>query len=237
MHVDLQRYVGTPLSARGLYKHEYTTILRAFKVRHPRLHPSDLRTLSAALGKGPHFEDRILACELVAAYPRSWSPSLWSMADRWTDTAVGWGLCDTVGGLVVTRLLEADPSRFDEVRAWTRSPNLWRRRTALYAMNRWVRKGELDRPFELLLALHRDPEFWVRRAVGTWLRECWKQDRPRTERFLLAHARSLAPITITVATERAPPAFRDRLRAKARGSAPAKRLGPVRSSAVLGPRL
>ena len=74
--------------------------------------------------------------------------------------------------------------------------------------------GELDRPFRLLEQLLYDKEFWVQRAVGTWLRECWKEDRSRTEAFLRKHARGLPRIVISVATERAPKTLREELRRK-----------------------
>jgi 3-methyladenine DNA glycosylase AlkD len=200
-----------------VYARDLEAARRAFRARHPELRTEELHALSQALWDGTYFDERIMACQLLEAYPQAWTSATWTMTDRWVDAAVGWGLCDTVGAGVVSRQLEAVPERFREVRGWARSKNPWRRRAALYAMNRWVRTGRLDRPFSLLQTLHRDPEFWVRRAVGTWLRECWKQDRPRTEQFLWAHARALPPLVITVATERATPAFRARLRAKARG--------------------
>jgi 3-methyladenine DNA glycosylase AlkD len=215
-HLDLQHYVGSPLPTLGVYTRDLEAVRRDFRTRHPQLLEADLHALTSALWEGTYFEERLLACLLLETFPRTWTGATWSLTGRWVDQAVGWGLCDTLAGGVISRQLAATPSRFQEVRRWTRSPNLWRRRASLYAMNRLVRAGELDRPFVIIRSLHRDPEFWVRRAVGTWLRECWKQDRPRTERFLLSHARNLAPIVITVATERASPAFRDRLRAEAR---------------------
>ena len=81
----------------------------------------------------------------------------------------------------------------------------------------FVRAGELDKPFVLLERLLHDGEFWVQRAVGTWLRECWKKDERRTAAFLRKHARGLPPVTITVATERAPKAFRQELRWSSKG--------------------
>ena len=72
--------------------------------------------------------------------------------------------------------------------------------------------GEFGKPFTLLERLLYDEEFWVQRAVGTWLRECWKKDKQRTEKFLLKHARGLPRVVITVATERASKAFRRSLR-------------------------
>jgi 3-methyladenine DNA glycosylase AlkD len=217
-HLDLQQYVGSPVPTLGVYARELETVRRNFRTRHPRLRTEELHRLAQRLWDGSTFEERILACMLLEAYAGSWTAATWSLTDRWVDRAEGWGLCDTLAGGVISQQLVRQPSRFVEVRRWTRSPYLWRRRAALYAMNRWVRAGELDRPFVVLRALHRDPEFWVRRAVGTWLRECWKKDRARTERFLWARARSLPPIVITVATERAPRAYRDRLRRRARGA-------------------
>lgn len=168
------------------------------------------------LWSGATFEERIIACQLLELYSRSWTGATWTLAAKWVDEAEGWGLCDSLSGGVIARLLDQRPSRFPEVLVWTRSPNPWRRRAALYAMGPLVRSRNLDRPFAVLLRLYRDPEFWVRRAVGTWLRECWKVDRRRTERFLLGHVRELPALVITVATERAPQTFRNRLRSMAR---------------------
>ncbi len=106
-----------------------------------------------------------------------------------------------------------DPRRFSQLLRWTRSRNMWRRHAAAYALHDLVLGGDLDRPLSLLERLVRDPEFWVQRAVGTWLRECWKRDPVRTDRVLRRHVRVLAPVTITVATERAPKSYRRKLRA------------------------
>lgn len=217
-HRDLQRYVGSPLPTLGVYARDLESIRRGFRTRHPAVRSDDLHALAQSLWNGASFEERILAVMLLEAFPQSWTSATWSLTDRWVDEATGWGLCDSLAGGVISRQLANDSARFAEVLRWTRSSDLWRRRAALYAMNRWVRAGALDRPFTVLRALHRDPEFWVRRAVGTWLRECWKQDRLRTERFLETYARQLAPIVITVATERASRAYRERLRRWSRGS-------------------
>jgi len=109
-------------------------------------------------------------------------------------------------------MARARPARFRDLQRWAKSGNPWRRRVAVYALHDWVLAGELDRPFRLLRALLYDEEFWVQRAVGTWLRECWKRDRRRTEAFLRAHVRGLPRVVITVATERAPKALREELR-------------------------
>jgi len=81
-------------------------------------------------------------------------------------------------------------------------------------MRDFVSAGELKKPFTLLERLLYDEQFWVQRAVGTWLRECWKKDKQGTEKFLLKHASGLPRVVITVAAERASKAFRRSLRLK-----------------------
>ena len=125
-------------------------------------------------------------------------------------------MCDSIGGGPIARMVRGDPAKFREVLRWTKSANPWRRRVSLYAMHDLVLAKELDKPFLLIERLLSDQEFWVQRAVGTWLRECWKRDEPRTGAFLRKHVRGLPKVVITVATERAPRTLREELRRKRR---------------------
>jgi 3-methyladenine DNA glycosylase AlkD len=106
------------------------------------------------------------------------------------------------------------PARLRELRRWTRSENIWRRRAVAYATYEFEKAGELDETLDLLERLLYDEEFWVQRAVGTWLRGCWTKDRRRIEAFLRKRVKGLPKVVITVATERAPKAFREELRRK-----------------------
>jgi 3-methyladenine DNA glycosylase AlkD len=174
----------------------------------------ELNTLCELLWTGPTLEEKSFAISLLANRSELLDDRSWSMTNLWIEQAVGWALCDSLGSGPISAMLRQDPSRFKEVLGWTSSVNLWRRRISAYTMREFVFAGELERPFSLLEQLLYDREFWVQRAVGTWLRECWKKDRRKTERFLLKHVRGLPRVVITVATERAPRAFREELRRK-----------------------
>jgi 3-methyladenine DNA glycosylase AlkD len=214
-HFDLQHYVGSPVPALGVYTKDLRAVARSFRHRFPGVDLRDLHALADRLWHGRVFEERLLACELLVAERRRWTDESWDVATAWIDTAEGWGLCDTLGNELLGRMVDVAPSRLTEVRGWVRSPNPWRRRVAVYALGRRIRAGDLDAPFAFLTALRRDPDPWVQRAVGTWLRECWKVDPGRTEAFLLRYARELPAVVRSVATERAPQRFRDRLRVAA----------------------
>jgi 3-methyladenine DNA glycosylase AlkD len=226
---DLESYVGSPVPVLGLSVPTMRAILAAFAKARKRLTAAELNGLGAALWSDPVFEEKSLAILLLSRYEKTLDDDSWRLADGWVDSATGWALSDALASGPIAGMVYATPSRFRELLRWTRAKNLWRRRASTYALHRFVRAGELDKPFQLLEKLLYDEEFWVQRAVGTWLRECWKKDRHGTEAFLRHHAAGLPPVTITVATERAPKAFRMELRQKARAAAPEARRHPRRT--------
>ncbi len=212
----LQKYVGSPVPVLGLGTAQMREVLNGFARAHPDLDVRTVNALADSLWRGDVAEERWAGIGILERYRKAWDESSWRTADRWVDDAVGWGLCDSLGSGPIADMVYAKPSRFRHLLRWTRSKNFWRRRVSTYALNRFVRAGELDKPLALLERLLYDKEVWVQRAVGTWLRECWKKDEGRVRAFFLRHARGLPPVTITVATERAPKAFREELRRRAR---------------------
>lgn len=226
----LQAYAGSPYPVLGLSTPQLRGILRAFAAAHRDLTADEVNALAVELWAGPTLEEKALAIMVLNRYSRGLDHRSWRIVDGWVDEATGWALCDSLGSGPVSAMVYRSSSRFREIMRWTRAESIWRRRSSAYALRELVRAGALDRPFVLLTRLLYDPEFWVQRAVGTWLRECWKENRVRTEAFLRRHVAGLLPVVITVATERAPKSFREELRrrrAKARGGTrPDKTVGP-----------
>lgn len=208
----LRSYLGSPLPVLGVRTPKVREVVRGVRPNFESLPGKSAQWLLSALWDGDSYEERLVAIELARIYGRRDDPAVWTLARRWLESATGWALSDSLASEVVGHCVRVRPERFAELLRWARSSSLWRRRAATYALHDWVRSGDLRQPFRLLERLAPDPELWVQRAVGTWLRECWKRDRPRTERFLRRHARELSPIALTVATERAPRAFRSELR-------------------------
>jgi len=218
----LQKYVGSPFPVRGLSVPQMREILAAFRNDHRDATAIEVNALAGTLWLEETFEERALAIMMMAAYAKILDKASWQQLDEWVDDCVGWGMCDSIGAGPIAKMAYAKPARFRELLRWAKSRNPWRRRISLYALSDFVRARELDKPFALIESVVYDEEFWVQRAVGTWLRECWKRDEPRTKAFLRRHAGGLPAIVITVATERAPQAFRDELRRKSKAAKPTK---------------
>ncbi len=214
MWEKLQAYLGSPVPVLGLTTPQLREAHKAFATDHPELSAGEVNALAAALWKGEAWEEKIFAIGLLDRHRDVLDEASWNLADSWVDGATGWSLSDGLASGPIGFMVHSRPKRFAEILRWTKAENFWRRRASTYALNEFVRAGELDRPFRLLEHLLYDEEFWVQRAVGTWLRECWKKDAKRTERFLLTHSPGLPPVTVTVATERSTKAFRERLRGK-----------------------
>jgi 3-methyladenine DNA glycosylase AlkD len=209
----LQDYVGSPLPTLAVPAPDLHRIVGEFRRRNGPRTSAELRPLLERLWSGATFEERIVAIELLDRYVEAHDRAAWRLAGSWVDEATGWGLSDSLAAGPIARMVADEPRRFSDVLRWTRSRNLWRRRASTYALHDLVLDSDLDRPFILLRRLEADPEFWVQRAVGTWLRECWKKDARRTERFLRDRAHMIATVALTVATERAPRSLRAELRA------------------------
>ena len=181
---DLRSYLGSPLPTLAVPIPELRRLARGEALVLRSAPAAGRRKLLEALWDGATIDERLLAIEFLEASPDLHDEPTWRMVDRWADRADRLVPDGQHRSGPVSALLDADPRRYQALRRWTRSPNLWRRRIVLYAMRRDVHRQDLDRPFEVFdLLLHR-PEFFVQRAVGTWLRECWKVDARRTERYL-----------------------------------------------------
>ena len=207
-----QAYLGSPVPVLGVPVPDLRKIVSGFKKTHKDVDAKTLNPLAASLWDGATFEEKAVAINLLDACLKILDEDSWTLLDRWANEATGWGLCDWLGMGLIAKIVYRQPRRFQEILGWTKSTNPWRRRIAVYALRNFVFAGELDKPFRLLERLLYDPEVWVQRAVGTWLRECWKKDPRRTEAFLRKHVRGLPKVVITVATERAPAVFRAELR-------------------------
>ncbi len=104
--------------------------------------------------------------------------------------------------MVGSRCLLHDTDRLDVVETWVQSPHLWIRRAALVFTLPWTR-GDRD-PRRMLgwaATLANDPEWFIQKAIGWWLRELSKRDPARVRRFLADHGATLKGVTRREATK------------------------------------
>jgi len=148
------------------------------------------RTELKKLLESPFHEDRLaaLVC-LVSAYERAKDEReqarIYSFYTRNFKAINNWDLVDVSAPQIVGRHLSSRPR--DVLYQWALSPNLWKRRIAVVSTFTFIRQNEIEDTLALSKVLLSDKHDLIHKACGWMLREAWKRDAPRVERFLRRH--------------------------------------------------
>ena len=136
-------------------------------------------------------EARVAAAKLLVQARIRPDEGVWALITSWVPQFDGWAIADHVADAGGRRLL-ADPSRLDEVEAWTKSPLMWARRAALTFTLPWTRmnnpKAEdleiRERVLGWAAGYVTESDWFMQKAVGWWIRDLSKHDALRAEAFL-----------------------------------------------------
>jgi 3-methyladenine DNA glycosylase AlkD len=154
--------------------------------------PQDQRiALSARLWREPVWDLKIVAGRILAHKTTPVTEALWQFVLERMPELDGWAVADNMAP-VASRCLLADPQRLDAVESWVDSQHLWTRRAALVFTLPWTKDGrDPERMLRWAARLAADPEWFIQKAIGWWLRELSKRDPASVERFLSGHGATL----------------------------------------------
>jgi 3-methyladenine DNA glycosylase AlkD len=142
--------------------------------------------------------------------PEDARKDLYELYRRRIDRINNWDLVDLAAPWVVGgHLFDKDHSPIYEL---ARSENQWERRTAIYATGYFIRQGEIDDTFKLAELLINDEEDLIQKAIGGWVREAGKKDRPRLIAFLDEHAAEMPRTMLRYSIEHLDPVVREHYR-------------------------
>ncbi len=173
--------------------------------RYVDMPPAEIERLLESL----LHEVRAGGCSIMAKQaarrgtPERRRAELYALYLRRHDRINNWDLVDLAARDVVGSYL-ADRPR-DMLYELARSENLWERRTAIVATSYFIRERELDDTFAIAERLLGDDEHLIHKAVGGWLRQAGKRDRPRLLRFLDEHAAAMPRTMLRYAIEHLDP--------------------------------
>jgi len=153
--------------------------------------PNMLMQISRDLWPEPVWDLRIVAARILARKSVPPNERLWAFVTERMGDLDAWAVADTMAD-AASRCLIADPRRLDIVESWVESPHLWSRRASLVFTLPWTRSGrDPERMLDWARRLRRDPEWFIQKAIGWWLRELGKRDPDRVRRFLAEHGAGL----------------------------------------------
>ncbi len=139
-------------------------------------------------------EAMIAASKLLTQARIREDDAVWRLVASWVPSLNAWAVADHAAGAGSRRLV-ADPSRLDEVEAWTGHENFWVRRAALVFTLPWA-KQNFPKPHETearerilswAAGYVEDREWFIQKVVAWWLRDLSKRDPDRVRVFLSQH--------------------------------------------------
>ena len=165
---------------------------------------SERLTFAKTLWETNHFDAMMAATKVVAKITPS--DALWQALLKFLEDVDGWGLED---GLchAFWKCILADESHLDTLEMWTKHPNFWMRRAALvytlpYANPTKTPGKSPERMLSWAASYTSDPEWFMQKAVGWWLRTLAPHNPARVLQFLADHP--LKGVALREATRKLP---------------------------------
>ncbi|MGJ8588084.1 MAG: DNA alkylation repair protein [Yoonia sp.] len=208
------RALGDPVKAAEM--HKYHKVNRPYlgvanpvideqvKTWRAEVELEDRLALAKGLWKGNTHEGRIAAAKLLTqARIRPDDSGAWALIVSWVPEFDGWAVADHAC-IAGQKRLVADPSRLDDVETWTTSEHMWTRRAALVMTLPWTKQNN-PKPADLAIRERvlrwaagyvTDHDWFIQKAIATWLRDLSKHDPAHVRAFLDAHQADMKPFAV-----------------------------------------
>lgn len=151
------------------------------------------------LWRGARYrEERYGAIELtgVKRFDRFQDMAALPMYEEMIVTGAWWDLVDGIAGHRLGLLLHRFPREMrKEMLAWSRSGDLWKRRSAILCQLTFKKTTDLDLLYATIEPALASKEFFLRKAIGWALRQYAWTDPKEIRRYVREHERELSPLS------------------------------------------
>lgn len=210
MRLGQQRFFQHEVDSYGVPMREVTLLVRE-TCRVVKPWPVAQRNeLMRRLWEMDKLECGALVCHVYRRFARQCMECEFRLFTRWIDRYVrNWAHTDGVASWLLAACIANQPELRFELRAWTESPNRWKRRASAVALLQEAKQGRhTDFILEIAERLLPDRDDMVEKGVGWLLKETYPKQPEPTLQFLLAHATVASRLTLRYAAEKIPPARR-----------------------------
>jgi 3-methyladenine DNA glycosylase AlkD len=124
------------------------------------------------------------------------TPDALPMYEEMIVTAAWWDIVDTLAGHGVGSLLREHPKPMTkEMLAWSRSDNMWKRRTSILSQLTFKKNTDLKLLYSCIEPSLDSKEFFLRKAIGWALRQYAWTDPKEVKRYVREHESALSPLS------------------------------------------
>jgi 3-methyladenine DNA glycosylase AlkD len=193
-------YMKSAMPFHGVDTETLRAICKAVFALHPVTSAPRWRRDVLTLWRGAQFrEERYAAIGLTGdrrARPFQTMESL-PMYEEMIVTGAWWDTVDSLASKRLGEVLRNEPAPMRKaMRAWSRSDDLWKRRSAILCQITFKKDTDLDLLFGLIEPSLGSREFFLRKAIGWALRSyAWTDEKPIV-RYVEENRARLSPLSI-----------------------------------------
>ncbi|MFA5262919.1 MAG: DNA alkylation repair protein [Opitutaceae bacterium] len=124
---------------------------------------------------------------------------------KWFDHDIrNWAHTDVISSEIIAACYRKGIASLAALESWRDSSSKWTRRVVPVTLIAAVKQKDADLSslIAFVAPLSHDPERVVQQGVGWFLRECWKKDAAKTEKYLLSIKDTAPRLVIQYATEK-----------------------------------
>jgi 3-methyladenine DNA glycosylase AlkD len=117
-----------------------------------------------------------------------------------------WDLVDTLATKRLGELMRREPRKMRKaMRAWSRSPDLWKRRSAILCQNSFKKDTDVEFLYACIEPSIASKEFFLRKAIGWALRQYAWTDPDEVVRYVKVNEKRLSSLSRSEALKNAVP--------------------------------
>jgi 3-methyladenine DNA glycosylase AlkD len=195
----MQAYMKSAMPYWGVPLPALRAICRRVFAKHPIKTTREWRALSLKLWRSAeHREERYAALELTGhRLYRDWQTiETLPMYEEMVVSGAWWDFVDLIASRRLGPLLQEYPGPMrKKMLAWSRSKNMWKRRSAILCQLSFKADTDLELLYECIEPSLASKEFFLRKAIGWALRQYAWTDPREVRRYVRAHAGELSPLS------------------------------------------
>jgi 3-methyladenine DNA glycosylase AlkD len=195
----VRAYMKSQMPYRGVNSAPLRAVLKEVFAEHPLAGCDEWKAAVLELWRGAEFrEERYAAIELtgIRRHRECQTLDALPMYREMITTGAWWDLVDGLATHRIGDLLRAYPGPMKrEMRKWSRSSDLWLRRTAILSQVRFKADTDLRLLYDCIEPNLADRDFFIRKAIGWALRQYAWTDPTEIQRYVREHEAQLSGLS------------------------------------------
>ena len=167
-------------------------------------------TLKLVLAAAPEliktgkYEETFFVIRMMKSFYPQFSAKTFKEIEKWFKVGiVNWAHADVLAGDIIADFLIREIVPLSALEPWRKAENKFQRRIVAVSLIKLLKdEKNIGKLISFVEPMMNDEQREVHQGVGWFLREAWKLDKPRTEKFLLKWKDTAPRLIFQYATEK-----------------------------------